>query len=145
MAAAVAGNNLVEVGAVGVSNKNLTEAVAGYHIDDALHPAGIEFVEDVVEQQDGHGRVVGFKEIELGKSQGDGIGLALALAARAAHGVAVEQQFQVVTVDAAAFTALPTLRLQGSSPAKREWGVFWAGHATRLSPPDAAVSNTCIA
>ena len=84
------GNDLVKVGAIGVGNENLTEPVAGHHIDDTLHTARVELVKDVIEQQRGHSGIVGLKEVKLGKPQGDGVGLALSLAPRTAHGIVVE-------------------------------------------------------
>ena len=77
MAATMAGDDFIEVGAVGVGDENLSEAVAGHYIDDALHAAGVEFVKDVVEQQYGYRGIVGLEEVELCESQGDGVGLAL--------------------------------------------------------------------
>ena len=95
------GDYLVKVGAVGVGDEDLAKTVAGHDIDDALHTAGVQLVKDVVEQQDGHGGIVGFEKVELGKPEGYRVGLTLPLAARAPHGIAIEHQFQVVAVDAA--------------------------------------------
>lgn len=43
--------NAIEVIAVGVGDEDLPEVLAAHVVDNARHPAGIEFVEDVVEQQ----------------------------------------------------------------------------------------------
>ena len=101
MTTAMAGDDFVKMGAVGVGNEDLAETVAGDHIDDALNTAGVEFVKDIVKQQDGHCGVVGLEEVELGKPQGYGIGLALPLTASAAHGIVIEHQLDIVAMHAA--------------------------------------------
>ena len=45
------GQNAIEVIAVGVGDEDLPEVLAAHVVDNARHPAGVEFVEDVVEQQ----------------------------------------------------------------------------------------------
>ena len=47
------GKNLVEVVAVGVGNKDLSEAVAWNDSDDILYPLRVEFVKDIVKQEYG--------------------------------------------------------------------------------------------
>ena len=44
------GENLVEMRAVGVGDEDLTELLSGDECDDLLDTAGIELVEDVVEE-----------------------------------------------------------------------------------------------
>ena len=44
------GEDLVEMGTVGVGDENLAELFSGDEGDDLLNTAGIEFVEDVVEE-----------------------------------------------------------------------------------------------
>ena len=62
------------------------------------HPLLVELVEDVVEQQDGGARHLGFHELELGKLQGDQKGLLLPLAAEFFDGMALDLHAEVVFV-----------------------------------------------
>ena len=65
--------DFVKVLAVGVGDEDLAEVVAGHHLHDSLHAAGIKFVEYIVEQQQ-RGDARGFlEEIILREPQGDGI------------------------------------------------------------------------
>ena len=41
----------VQMISVGISNENLTELIAAYEFYNLLHATGIEFVENIVEQQ----------------------------------------------------------------------------------------------
>jgi hypothetical protein len=43
--------NMVEMVAVGVRDEDLTIVGTGHELDDLLHPAGVELIEDVVEKQ----------------------------------------------------------------------------------------------
>ena len=43
--------NLIQMVAVGVGNEYLSELVTGHQADDLLHAFGVQFVEDVVEQE----------------------------------------------------------------------------------------------
>ena len=50
--AARAAHYLVEMSAVGVCDENLSEVVGSDERYDALHPCGVELVENIVEQQE---------------------------------------------------------------------------------------------
>ena len=47
--------NMVEMVAVGVRDEDLTIVGTGHELDDLLHPAGGEFVKDVVEKEQWRG------------------------------------------------------------------------------------------
>lgn len=67
-------------------------------LHDALHARSVEFVENVVEQQNrGQCRML-FQKLKLCQSQCYGVGFALALRAGFAHGVFAQKQFNVVAV-----------------------------------------------
>ena len=71
---------LVEVLAVGVGDEDLSEGIAGDDVDDLLNALGIEFVEDVVEKEEGSGAAAcAFEEIKLCEFEGNHIGLVLPL------------------------------------------------------------------
>ena len=87
--------------AVGVGDEDLTELLAGNEGDNLFHAAGVELVEDVVEQQDRGVAAVGATEkVELCQLQGYDEGLVLSLTALAAYGVAAKGEDEVVAVDA---------------------------------------------
>ena len=46
------GEDAVEVVAVGVGDEDLPKVIAAHIVDDATHAAGVELVENVVEQQE---------------------------------------------------------------------------------------------
>ena len=95
------GEYAVEVIAVGVGDENLAEVVSTHIVDDAAHAAGIEFVENVVEQQEGRAPLTVVFEIEkLRQFHGDEEGFDLSLRGFSAHTVAVHQQVEVVLVRA---------------------------------------------
>ena len=87
------------MGALRVGDKNLPHAAAAHIVHNALDPRGIEFVEDVVEQEEGHTLLaLAAKEIVLRQFHGNEIGLLLALRAFLLHGVTVEQEREFVLV-----------------------------------------------
>ena len=87
--------------AVGVCDENLAESVTAYQLHNLLHPLCIEFVEDVVEQQQGRRAAArSAEEVELRQFQGDEEGLALPLRALATYRIAVLQHLEIVFVDA---------------------------------------------
>ena len=91
----------VEVVAVGVGDEDLPKVVAAHIVDDATHAAGIEFVENVVEQQEGRAPLTVVFEIEkLRQFHGDEEGFDLSLRGFSAHAVAVHLQVEVVLVGA---------------------------------------------
>ena len=90
------GKYLVEVVAVGVGNKDLSEVLAGNDSDDVLNPLRVEFVEDIVEKE--YGTLV--EEVELCQFEGNDVGLCLSLAGFALHGVSADEHLEVVLVDA---------------------------------------------
>ena len=95
------GEYAVEVVAVGVGDENLAEVVTTHIVDNATHAAGIEFVENVVEQQEGRAPLTVVFEIEkLRQFHGDEEGFDLSLRGFLAHAVAVHQQVEVVLVRA---------------------------------------------
>ena len=53
----VRSKDLRQVLAVGVGDENLSETFALQETDDVLHACGVEFVEDVIEQENRTGRV----------------------------------------------------------------------------------------
>ena len=95
------GEYAVEVVAVGVGDENLSKVVAAHIVDNAAHAAGVEFVENVVEQQEGRAPLTVVFEIEeLRQFHGDEEGLDLSLRGFSAHAVAVHLQVEVVLVGA---------------------------------------------
>ena len=87
--------------AVGVGNEYLTEAVAGHQAHNLLHPLSIQFVEEVVEQQERRRfRCRALEEVELSQFQRDDKRLVLSLRAFALHGMPTQRELQVVAMDA---------------------------------------------
>ena len=75
-----ASQDLVQMVTVGVRDEDLSEGIARYQSHDLLHPFCIQFVENIVQQQ--QGCRLGcrpFQEVELGEFQGNGIRLVLSL------------------------------------------------------------------
>jgi len=93
--------NLVEMVAVGIGDKNLSEPLCRYELHDLLHTLSIKFVEDVVKKQQWccAGRRSP-QEVELRQFQRQHIGLGLPLAALAPHGKSVDEHLQIIAVDA---------------------------------------------
>ena len=95
------GEDAVEVVAVGVGDEDLSKVVAAHIVDNATHAAGIELVENIVEQQEGRAPLTVVFEIEeLRQFHGDEEGLDLSLRGFSAHAVAVHLQVEVVLVGA---------------------------------------------
>ena len=85
---------------VGVRDEYLAKAVTRNQADYLLHPAGIQLVEDIVQQQQGSGLGCRtFQEVELRQFQGEDISLVLSLRTLALHGMVPQRKFQVVTMD----------------------------------------------
>ena len=93
------GKDFVEMGTLRVGDKNLAHAAAAHIVHNALDSRSIEFVEDVVEQEEGHTLLaLAAKEIVLRQFHGNEIGLLLALRAFLLHGVTVEQEREFILV-----------------------------------------------
>jgi hypothetical protein len=52
--------------APGVGNENLSELLAGNQPDDMAYALGVEFVENIIEQEDGHDVATMADKIEIG-------------------------------------------------------------------------------
>ena len=85
---------------MGVGNKNLTEAPVFDIIQDLAHAAGVQLIENIVEQEDGRIVFARKKHVGFGQSKSNEEGFLLALAAEFFDGVAVERKNQVVAMDA---------------------------------------------
>lgn len=93
--------DFVEMLAVGVGDEDLSEGIAGDEVDNLFDTLGIEFVEDVVEEEQGSGFAsCAFEKVELGEFQGDDVGLVLPLGTFTFDGIASEGHLQFVFVDA---------------------------------------------
>ena len=80
--------NFVEMVAVGVGDEYLSELIAPHNLYNLLHPGSIEFVENVVEQEDRRCTAIGlFEEIKLRQLESDGKRLVLPLAPLLLHGI----------------------------------------------------------
>ena len=65
---------------IGVGNEDLSKCIACHEADDLFHALGIKFVEDVIEQEQGSGfAACAFKEVKLGKFEGNHVGFVLPL------------------------------------------------------------------
>ena len=73
-------HDLVQMIPIGIGNENLSELVAGYQLDNLLYPRRIQFVENIVQQQQRSGMTASpTQEIELRQFQGNQISLVLSL------------------------------------------------------------------
>ena len=115
---------LAQMVAVGVGDEYLAEVAARDQSYDLLYALSVEFVEDVVEQQQGRGVASCLSErVELGQLEGDEEGLVLSLAALPSDGVSAEGHLQFVLVyamqrvahDAVALSAAPYHVQQGAA------------------------------
>ena len=80
--------------AIGVGDEDLAKGFTAHELNDALHAPGIQFVKDVVEQQQRFLLArLPMQEAILCQLQGQGKGFVLPLAALALHGEAVQQHF----------------------------------------------------
>ena len=84
---------------VGIRNKYLTIFLTRDKTNNLLHPTGIQFIKDIIEQQQRR-RVArrSFQKTELCQLQGNHKGLMLSLTAFTLYGIATEQHFQVITM-----------------------------------------------
>ena len=57
--------DIVQMLTVRIGNENLSETVACYQLDDLFHPRGIQFVEDVIKQQQRDGVPRAMQEVKL--------------------------------------------------------------------------------
>ena len=74
------GQDTVQMIAVGVCNENLAEIVSSHQMHNLFHPIGIQFVKDVIKEQERRGLGTdAVQEIELGQLQGNQEGLVLPL------------------------------------------------------------------
>lgn len=65
---------------VGVGDEDLSESIAGDEADDLFHTLGVEFVKDVIEQEQGSCfAACAFEKVELCKFEGYHVGLVLPL------------------------------------------------------------------
>ena len=86
--------------AVGVGDEDLTELLASDELHDLFDAAGIELVEDVVEQQDGGAASIGaFEEVELCKFQCNNEGFVLSLTAFSFDGMPAKGEDEVIAMD----------------------------------------------
>ena len=91
--------DLVEVLPIGVGNENLAVAIVGHEAHDSLDALCIEFVENIVqEQQRSRRRNRAFEEVELCQFQRDDEGFVLSLTAFAPNGIAVDEHFEFVAM-----------------------------------------------
>ena len=77
----------VQMFAVGVGDEYLPEGIAGHEFHNLCHPVRVQFVEYVVQQQDGREAVHSFQEVELRQLERCEVGLVLPLRAYAFDGI----------------------------------------------------------
>lgn len=87
---------------MGVGNKYLAVFRAGYEGNEPHHPFLVQLFKNIVQQQEGREALVLLEYFVLGEFEGKEEALALALGGAGFHGVAVEEEHEIVPVDAGA-------------------------------------------
>lgn len=91
----------VQVVAIGIRHEGLSKTVAADQFYNLLHTAGVQLVEDVIQQEDGCGLLPGVvKEVELCQFQGDEVRLILSLTTLSLEWETAERHLKVVLVNA---------------------------------------------
>lgn len=92
-------NNLIEMFAIGVGYENLPESTrSAYDIHYPTHTAGIKFVENIVEQQQGFHAKSLAQQFILGKTESCGKCLCLSLRSSAAQRHCIACKYDIVAV-----------------------------------------------
>ncbi len=82
-----------------IGDEDLAKVLFCHHLDQTLNAAVIEFVEDVVEEQEGFAGFSGYKGIELREFERNNEGFLLTLGAKLAQGVAINFKIKFISMN----------------------------------------------
>ena len=104
------GENLFHAVLVGVGDEHLAEMVLAHHAKQFGDAGTVQFVENIIQQQDGLYLFALERIVELGQAQSQRERLLLSLRAVAFHRLAVDEEKEIVFVDTKIGEAAPGIR-----------------------------------